>query len=350
MEQKKIVCIGDIFVDIIPSVFPIAKNEILSDGETFVDSVTFQKGGCAGNFSCVLKSIMPGAEVSLVSRVGKLPYGDFLISELKKFGVIPVFQIDNTEKTQVSIGLSYNDGQRHFITFLGGLNNFTIQDIPEDVFTDVQHLAFRGIWFVEKLLLKSELFIKKAVALGVDVSIDLGFDPYWNLHKQDTSFQKNMEKRRSAAIGIIKYVKYLFGNEVEFMQLSQTESLEDAIHAIINMGVENIIVHRGDKGCRIIQPLKMNQNTAVSSVDIVDIPALRVEIKNPIGSGDTFDSIFLAEVMEGKSLVQAAALATAGAAYSLMSPAGTIITMDKINKFVSKYSELTQFLNNLNSE
>ncbi|MHA1672786.1 MAG: carbohydrate kinase family protein [Promethearchaeota archaeon] len=362
MLRKKIVCIGDIFVDIIPSVFPIEKKEILSDGETFVDSVTFQKGGCGGNFSCVLKSIMPRAEVSLVSRVGKLPYGDFLISELKKFGVIPIFQIDNSEKTQVSIGLSYNDGQRHFITFLGGLNNFTIQDIPEDVFTDVQHLAFRGIWFVEKLLLKSEQFIKKAVALGVDVSIDLGFDPYWNLHKQDSSFQRDMEKRRSAAIGTLKYVKYLFGNEVEFMQLSQTESLEDAIRAIINMGVENIIVHRGKKGCRIIQPSEMNQNTAVSSVntvdiedlkdivDIVDIPALRVEIKNPIGSGDTFDSIFLAEVMEGKSLVQAAALATAGAAYSLMSPAGTIITMDKINKFVSKYSELTQFLNNLNSE
>ncbi len=342
MLQKKIVCIGDVVLDIIPSIFPIAKNKILSDGETFIDSVTFQKGGCAGNFSCVLKSIMPVAEVSLVSRVGKLPYSDFLISEIKKYGVIPIFKIDFNEKTQVTMALSYNDGQRHFLTFLGGLKNFTVLDIPEEVFADLHHLAFRGIWFAEKLLLKSELFIKKAVELGVDVSIDLGFDPYWNLHKQDFSFQQNMEKRRSAVIDTLKYVKYIFGNEFEFMQLTNTELLEEAIHDIINMGVKNIIVHRGNKGCRIIQLSRTNPAKVVSSVDI---PALKVEVKNPVGSGDTFDSIFLAEVMDGKSLVQAAALATAGAAYSLMKPAGTIILMDKIRKFSSKFPILTQFLN-----
>ena len=343
MLQKKIVCIGDVVLDIIPSIFPIAKNKILSDGETFIDSVTFQKGGCAGNFSCVLKSIMPMAEISLVSRVGQLPYSDLLISEIKKHGVIPIFQIDNAERTQVTIALSFNDGQRHFLTFLGGLKNFTINDIPEEVFIDLHHLAFRGIWFAEKLLLKSELFIKKANALGVDVSIDLGFDPNWNLHKQEISFQKNMGKRRSAVIETLKYVKYIFGNEFEFMQFTKTESIEEAIHEIINMGVKNIIVHRGKKGCRIIQTSMLTPTEAVSSVDI---PALKVEITNPVGSGDTFDSIFLAEVMDGKSLVQAAAFATAGAAYSLMNPPGTIITIEKISKFSSKFPELIPFFKN----
>ncbi|QEE16448.1 carbohydrate kinase family protein [Promethearchaeum syntrophicum] len=342
MALKKIVCIGDVFLDIIPSVFPIVKDEILSDGETFVDSVTFQKGGCGGNFSCVLKSVMPMAEVSLVSRVGKLPYSDFLISEIKKFGVIPIFQIDYEERTQVSIGVSYIDGQRHFLTFLGGLKNFTINDIPEEIFTDLHHLAFRGIWFAEKLLLKSELFIKKANTLGVDISIDLGFDPYWNFHKQEFSSQQNMEKRRLAVIETLKYVKFIFGNEIEFMQLTNTKSLEEAINEIINRGVKNIIVHRGNKGCRIIQTSRMNPTKAEFSVDI---PALDVEVKNPIGSGDTFDSIFLTEVMEGKTLIQAAAIATAGAAYSLSNPAGTIITIDKIRKFSSQFPVLTPFLN-----
>jgi len=225
---------------------------------------------------------------------------------------------------------------------LGGLKNFTIQDIPEEVFAKLHHLAFRGIWFAEKLLLKSKIFIKKANELGVDISIDLGFDPYWNLHKQDISYYQNMEKRRLAAIETLKYVKYLFGNEYEFKQLAKSESLEEAIDDIINMGVKNIIVHRGNKGCRIIQTSRTNPTKDLSSVDI---PALEVEVKNPIGSGDTFDSIFLAEVMDGKSLVQAAALATAGAAYSLTKPAGEIITMDKIRKFSSKFPVLTQFLN-----
>lgn len=342
MVHKKIVCVGDVVLDILPSLFPIAKNKILLDGETFVDSITYQKGGCAGNFSCVLKSIMPRAEVSLVSRVGRLPYSDFLIAEIEKFGVIPIFHIDDVERTQVTIALSYQDGQRHFLTFLGGLKNFTIEDIPAEIFKDVHHLAFRGIWFVEKLLLKSEEFIKKAIEWGVEVSIDLGFDPYWNLQKQDEEFQENVEKRRSAAIKSLKYIRYLFGNEREIKQLANSESLDTAIHEILDMGVKNIIIHRGEKGCRIIQDIRSNSTKTISSVDI---PALQVKVKNPVGSGDTFDSIFLAEVMEGKSLIQAAAIATAGAAYSLMNPAGTIIALDKILQLSSKFPELAPFLN-----
>ncbi|WP_457916466.1 carbohydrate kinase family protein [Candidatus Lokiarchaeum ossiferum] len=342
MVQKKIVCIGDVVLDILPSILPIAKNEILLDGETFVDSVSYQKGGCAGNFSCVLKSIMPMAEVSLVSRVGRIPYSDFLIKEIEKFGVIPVFQIDNVERTQVTMALSYQDGQRHFLTFLGGLKNFVIEDIPEDIFKDVHHLAFRGIWFAEKLLLKSEEFIKKAIALGVDVSIDLGFDPYWNLQKQNEKFQVNVGKRRSAVMKTLKYVKYLFGNEEEITQLIHSESLDAAIHEILDMGVKNIIIHRGDKGCRIIQSSKLKPMKDFSSINI---PALQVEVKNPVGSGDTFDSIFLAEILEGKPIIPAAALATAGAAYSLMNSAGNILSMDVIVEFSSRFPELTPFLN-----
>jgi hypothetical protein len=47
--MKKIVIIGDLFLDILPSALPIEKSRVLSDGETFVDQIIFQRGGCAGN-------------------------------------------------------------------------------------------------------------------------------------------------------------------------------------------------------------------------------------------------------------------------------------------------------------
>lgn len=341
MPSKKILCIGDVILDIIPTPFPISKEKILLDGETFVDSVTFQKGGCAGNFSCILKSIFPDANVSLVSRVGEKPYSDFLISEIEKFHVLPLFKIDPSTQTQVTIAVSYKDGQRHYLTFLGGLNNFSIQDIPKDAFSDVDHLAFRGIWFAEKLLLDSEGFLKEAMKKGIEVSMDLGFDPYWNLFKEDPQITQKLEKRRLAAYKILKYVKFLFGNEQEFMLLTNTSTIEEAIYEIVSKGIKNIIIHRGKKGCRIIKPYSSDPNQAVKSIDI---PALSVEVVNPVGSGDTFDSILLAQVMEGKSLIQAAAMATAGAAYSLMNPAGTKITLEIISSFIQNYSELVKYL------
>jgi len=338
---KKILCIGDVILDIIPSIFPIEKTKILSDGETFIDSVTFQKGGCAANFSCVFKSIVPEAAVVLISRVGQQPYSDFLLADIRKYGVEPIFTIDPHVNTQITIAPAYQDGQRHFLTYLGGLKDFSIQDLPTDLFLGVDHLAFRGIWFAEKLLLEAETFLQKAMAHGIDVSMDLGFDPYWNLTDVDQAHTEALELRRSAAFKILKYIKFLFGNEEEFLRLTDTSTLEEAIYELVNKGIRNIIIHRGHKGCRIIKPYSADPAQAVKTIDI---PALHVEVVNPVGSGDTFDSILIAQVMAGKSLIQAAAMATAGAAYALMHPAGTVITLEIVEQFAHNASELRGFI------
>ncbi len=59
---------------------------------------------------------------------------------------------------------------------------------------------------------------------------------------------------------------------------------------------------------------------------------------------ESFDSIFIAQITSGKNLVQAAALASAGAAYSLQSQPGTVISLDKVEKFVNEVPELAKLL------
>jgi sugar/nucleoside kinase (ribokinase family) len=334
--ELKVLCIGDIFLDILPSTFPIAKEKILQDGETFVHSITFQRGGCAGNFVAVLKSSAPDITVDFVSRIGGDANGDFLLQEMAKYGVNAKFIKDPSELSAITIAISFKDGERHFITNLGALEHFSIKDINEQMFSGVSHLAYRGIWFMALLLESCTEFLKIAKSKGISISMDLGFDPFWNQLEENPSLLPQINARKTAALNALQYITYLFGNQKELLHLTDSTTLDAAIKFILSKGVKYVVLHRGSDGAAIISKKDSN------SYDFIPIPVAKVEVKNPVGSGDTFDSLFIAQTLTGKSPVQAAAFAACGAALSLQSPAGTKITAENIIKFLNSHPELLQ--------
>ena len=343
-NPKRIITIGDVILDILPTPFPISKEKVLMDGETFVDSVTFQRGGCGGNFVCVLKSIFPDAQVEFISRVGNDANGEFLVQEMTKYGVIPHFKKAPNISTQVTIAVSFMDGERHFITSLGGLEEFATEDVDLEILDNIDHLAFRGPWFAEKLLKNIHTILEPIAAKGIPISMDLGFDPYWNRDDKDNpSIMQKIQERKDAVFRVLPNVTYLFGNELEFLHLTQATDLTNAIYQLFDLGVKNIVMHRGSKGAVVYEP-KNTPTKNLKEIHETPIPAAKVEILNPVGSGDTFDSILIAQLTEGKTLTAAAALASAGAAYSLQSSAGTKITLDKVEEFIKSYPNLQKLL------
>ena len=209
----KILIIGDIVLDILPSPFPIAKEKIHSDGETFIPRITFQRGGNGGNFSVVLKSVYPDIEVIFYSRIGDDKNGDFLVQEMKQNQISTQFQRDSVP-TQISIAISYPDGERHFLTSVGALKNMTYSEIPLTLFTDVHHLALRGIWFMENFLPDCHKILHYAQERGITTSLDVGFDPYRHL-----ASQKEASTQKNAFLSALPHVTYLFGNQGEFLNL-----------------------------------------------------------------------------------------------------------------------------------
>ena len=334
--MKKVLCIGDLFMDIFPSPLPIAKEKILHDGETFVSSLTFQRGGCAGNFVAVLKSIFPEDEIEFISRIGTDQNSDFLIKQMEKYGVTHQFVRDPELPCAVTFAVIFNDGERHFITYLGAIDKFSIEDLPEDIFENVNHLSYRGIWFMEPLLFRCTEFLQKAADRNIPISMDLGFDPFWNLVEERPEVEEEVNQRKEAALSALPYLTYLFGNEKEFTHLTNTDNLDDALAVLVGRGVKTILVHRGSKGAAVVT-LK---NDGSEDYNFIEIPAATVEVINPVGSGDTFDSIFIGQILEGLDSVQAAAWASAGAAYSLQSPASTKIDLDSVAQFIGNYPEL----------
>ena len=89
--MKKILTVGDLFLDIIPSAFPVEKEKILHDGESFVDNVVFQRGGCAGNFVAVMKNVFEDYSVGFITKTGDDYNGTFLVKQMESYGVKPMF-------------------------------------------------------------------------------------------------------------------------------------------------------------------------------------------------------------------------------------------------------------------
>ncbi|UYP46035.1 Ribokinase [Candidatus Lokiarchaeum ossiferum] len=325
--SQKIVIIGDVILDAISSPFPIKKEMLLNESETLVDSIKYQRGGCAGNFASVYKSVFPSSDIHLVSRIGMNPFGDFLINEFQSQNINCYFNQDLTCPTQTSLAITYSNGKRHFITSLGGLAKFNIDDVPKDILIDAHHVAYRGIWFSEKLLLQAEkLLIWLKENTSASISLDLGFDPFWNLpnvYKEETI----SKIRRKSLLNILKYVDILFGNESEICTLTENYILESAVDELISKGAKLIVVHQGEKGSSIYQ-----LNSAKNEVKVKkrNFPALPVEIVNPVGSGDTFDSIIIGYLLKGISIENAVKYATKGASYSISNLPGSSITRNII--------------------
>ncbi|MHA1340588.1 MAG: carbohydrate kinase family protein [Promethearchaeota archaeon] len=318
LNKNKIVIIGDLFLDILPSTLPINKHLVLNDGETFVDRVVFQRGGCAGNFAAVLANLMPQFEIDFISKVGNDANGDFLIKQLSCNG-LNCFISKSDLGTAITIALSYNDGERHFITYNGAMDDFKVEDIKFDLFKGANHLVWRGIWFTPNLLHNSEKFLSIAKSNNLSISMDLGFDPYWvnpNLKKDDT-----VEKRKRSALKALKYVDYLFGNKQEICELTSKQDLDKAVDVLYQNQVKYVIIHLGSKGAVIYKPKE-------EKIEIPAVPAQK--ILNPVGTGDTFDAAFISQILSQKDMVFAAKFAAATASYSLNHPAGIKINIKDI--------------------
>jgi sugar/nucleoside kinase (ribokinase family) len=320
--MKRILTIGDLFLDIIPSAFPVEKERILHDGESFVDNVIFQRGGCAGNFVAVLKSVFNDFRVEFISKIGDDFNGNFLIDEMKRYGVEPRFVVGKGESTAITIAVSFKDGERHFLTQLGAMDTFKSEDISRELFKHYDHVAYRGIWFARHVLYDAVSILKSAKDAGASTSMDLGFDPLWALNHPD------VPKRKQSALNAIKYVDFLFGNQKEFMTLTDTCSMDDAISVLRSYKANTLVVHMGSKGAKIVGPN-----------DIIDVPVFKVDVKNPVGSGDTFDAVFIGSLLEAFSIRDAGLQAAAAAAYSISNAPGTKLSRVKLSEFVSTHCE-----------
>ncbi len=102
----KILCIGEALIDMICT----DKGKSLSQGNNFLK----KSGGAPTNVAAAIAAL--GGEVELAAKVGKDPFGNQLIDEMKSFGVSTKWMLQSAEHfTTFAFVSLMEDGERDFV-------------------------------------------------------------------------------------------------------------------------------------------------------------------------------------------------------------------------------------------
>ena len=177
--KKKVIVAGHICLDITP-VFPDKKVENVTDwlqpGKLIeMDDAAVHTGGAVANTGLAMKIL--GADVSLMGKIGKDPFGDMVLNILRKYEAADGMVCSQKESTSYTVVLAMPGIDRIFLHNPGANHSFCSDDIPMEKLqqTSLFHFGYPSIMRSmyerdgEELV---EIF-KKAKQAGCATSLDL---------------------------------------------------------------------------------------------------------------------------------------------------------------------------------
>ena len=222
---------------------PLAPGEYLfRDGETSVSNVIETIGGGGANSACAAASL--GAAVTFVGRLGADALGDRLERTLKQVGIASHPARDKAHPSGTSIALAFESGHRHFISCLPSSRALTFRDIKLKTMTARRHLLRADVWFSDAMLQGgNKRLFQAARRAGMDVSLDLNWDPHWG-----RASRNEIKARKQAVRTTLPWVNLVHGNVRELTEFAEAADMNTALHRLIEWGAAAVIVHLGEKG------------------------------------------------------------------------------------------------------
>ena len=284
----RIVVIGSINMDIV-----IHAERLPREGETVIGSdLRFFPGGKGANQAVAAARL--GAETFMVGRVGKDSFGEPLRLGLLQNGINCDHVIaDENAASGTALIIINPQGNNSILVAPGASQNVS----P----TDVDSVA-ELIRQADALLMQFEISLEtvayaaeQAQAHGVLTIIDAGPAkkcPPDLLTKADVLSPNETEAE--ALVGI---------------PITDLPSAEEAARKFLELGVKNLVLKLGDKGCLVAQ-----------EGYIFHCPAFRVSPVDTTAAGDAFTAALGVEMAKGEPLERAVRFANAAGALSTLKP------------------------------
>ena len=281
--MKKVQIIGAAIVDVLVSP---ADERVFEIGSCPAERIVMSYGGDAPNEATVLKAL--GGDVRLRTVLGDDEAGRAVLRRMEQVGLDTAqTAIRDDFHTSVNVVLVKPDGQRCFLTDPGASQRkLRLEDIPLPLPADTGILCFASI-FVFPRMKTAEMaaVFRAAKEQGVIVCADM-------------TKRKNGETTADVAEAL-RYIDYLFPNDVEAMLLTGKGSPEEAAADLLNAGVGTVVVKCGPKGCYIANREGSFWVAAEENVTVVDTT----------GAGDSFVGGFLYALSNDLPLQECARIA-----------------------------------------
>ncbi|MFX1389886.1 MAG: ribokinase [Promethearchaeota archaeon] len=267
-------------------------------GETVTGGVFKQFLGGKGANQAVA-SVRSGSNTFFIGKIGMDSFGDQMISKLALEGInIDYIIRDPQEKSGVAFILIDENGENMISVAPGANVKLSIQDIQS----------------------RSEL-IRNASSVVVQMEIPLvTIKNVFEIASAGKVIKiLNPAPLKPIPTKLLKYIDFIIPNEGELYRLHSLlgfkEVLKEGREKIIltakdisTMGIKNIIITLGSKGCLIY-------NSA--NDEYIEISAPKVDVVDTVGAGDCFIGVFASMLIKGKEILDAAKFATVAASIAV---------------------------------
>ncbi len=303
MSKANIVVVGSSNMDIF-----CYTDHLPEPGETLIgDRYWMTLGGKGANQAVGARRL--GAEVTLVGRVGDDLFGQRMLDNFSSHGMaLDHIQVDREAGSGVALILVDKQAENSLVVVPGA----NMRIAPADV-----EAAARVLRAADVLLMQLEIPLE-TIQRAVDIA-----------HEGDTLCVLNPAPARPLPDVILEKVHLLTPNQSEARVLTgiPADTLEDAEaagQALLDKGVQTVIITLGAQGALIVRPGETTHVEGVS-VDAVDTT----------GAGDAFTAGLAVALAEGKTLEQASRLANLAGALSATKPGAmpSLPTRDEVEAF-----------------
>jgi ribokinase len=254
-----------------------------------------------------------GADVSMLGRVGKDNFGDFLLDNLKQNNVDSALIQRDDASTGTAIIVVDSNGQNSIVLSAGANGSVSEVDVNKALFANY------------KLLL-----------LQLEIPLPAVLRAAQRAHENGTRVILNPAPAKALPDELISLADFIIPNESELSlltRISVTEiaSAEKAARALLERGAKNVIVTLGSKGALLV-------NREISK----PIDTFKVDVVDTTAAGDAFIGGFATSLLESKSLEESVRIGCAcgGLAVTKFGAQPSLPTKNEVDSFLEKFSNL----------
>lgn len=266
MPPFRAVCLGNVLVDVL--VKPVEKLPP-KGGLLPVDHVEMALGGCASNTAAALSRL--GVPTSLWGKVGKDPFSEFALRELKKAGVeTSGMGADPWVSTSATVVLVDSKARRSFLHSVAANDDIRRKDIKLSKLSRFDHLHIGG-YFLFPALDGAPMagILREAQRKGLTTSLDTAWD---------------LKGRWMKALKpCLPYLDHFMPSEREVKKLLGHCRPKDAARTFLRLGAKTFILKSGEKGSALF----------TRNGGEIHMPAFKARAVDTTGAGDCFCAGFI---------------------------------------------------------
>jgi sugar/nucleoside kinase (ribokinase family) len=236
-----------------------------------------------------------GSKVTFTAKVGGDILGEMCCEKLRDAGIDLSRVVRSTNGTLTGITLILPlTTTRRILTYPGTMAELGIGDLDLDYLSSAKHFHLSSPFLQQRLFPDLHTLFKEMKQRGLTTSMDTNDDP-------SNRWEGILEN-------VLPHVDLFFCTEEEIVKLAKTENAEEYIATRVRV----LVVKRGSRGASVYSDGKR-----------IDRPALKLEVVDSVGAGDTFNAGFLHQWIRNASLETCLAYGNLAGGLSVTRPGGT---------------------------